>query len=360
MTKLIPNPKEPKESTDYIYGERMEPYEERMNFFLNEKIDVKKDDVKEEDKETVDGLESVIQRFTEYRSIPLAVLDESPTDEQVDGLESVSRLQKVIDVLVQFAKDAVDWLLNLINNRISRLDNREFRVSLERKRAGIVSTEVNYPVGIRRLLAPLKVSTDPNWVAAVLKDVNDFYNQSINAYKDLTKDIGSTTAGRFSLDTAIKESIQGAARNLKMKLVSGQGTYLTEILPGNRQLAIDDITNGDTGQIKIYFQTSSVDTKLKEKTFVPSSFMVDNTLAAIKSLIKTIRSNQSTVSQLYRTFEKTVKQFQHNNGTPLSREQQEYLNWLIRFNKRLMSTTIQYVLDSLDTGLDFVNAGIQK
>lgn len=293
-----------------------------------------------------------------YQSVPLAALDDNPTEELVGGLEAASSLKKVIDVLIQFAKDAVDWLLNLINNRISRVDNREYRVSLERKRAGIVSTEVNYPAGIRRLLSPFKVSTDPNWVAAVLKDVNDFYSNSIDAYKNLTKDIGSATAAGFNIDSAIKESIHGAARQLNMK--NTNGVYMTEILPGNRQLAIDEITNGETGQIKIYFQTSSVDTKLKEKDFVPSSFMVDNTLAEIKSLIKTIRSNQSTVSQLYRTFEKAVKSFQHNNTTPLTREQREYLNWLVRFNKRLMGTTIQYVLDALDTGLDFVQAGIQK
>lgn len=358
MTKLIPNPKEPKESTDYIYGERMEPYQERMNFFLNEKVEVSKDNVKEEDKETVDGLESVIQRFTSYGKINLPEMDNVPTVECVDGLEAASNVKKLIDILIQFAKDAVDWLLNLINNRISRVDQREFRTSLRRKRDGIITTEVNYPAGMKRLLSPLKMSVDPNWVAVVLKDVNGFYDSTIKAYKRLTDDISNVTASNFNIEDAIKDSIIDVAQALGMK--ADDGNFQTEVLPGNRRLIVEQVNDGNTDQIKIYFQASTTDTKLSSKTFVPSSFMVDETLKQVRTIIKNIRSNQSTVSQLYRSFEKSVKAFEHNSNVKLDAKQRAYLNWLVRFNKKLMTTTIQYVLNSLDTSLDFVNAGIRK
>ncbi|QYN79982.1 hypothetical protein PQD71_gp089 [Kosakonia phage Kc263] len=358
MTKLIPNPKEPKESTDYIYGERMEPYQERMNFFLNEKVEVDKDKVKEEDKETVDGLESVIQRFTSYGKVSVPGFDDIPTDACVDGMEAAGKVKRFIDALIQFAKDAVDWLLNLINNRISRIDNREYRTSLHRKRDGIVTVEVNYPAGIRRLLSPLKMSVDPNWVATVLKDVDAFYSDTIKTYKGLTKDIEAVTQSSFNLEDAIKDSLRSVASNLKMKPESGN--YQTEILPGNRRFIVEQINDGNTDQIKLYFQASTTDTKLASPTFLPSSFMVDETLKQVKTIVKNIRSNQSTVSQLYRTFEKTVKAFENNPNVKLDAKQREYLNWLVRFNKKLMTTTIQYTLNSLDTALDFVHAGIRK
>ena len=55
MSKVLPDPKSPKDSADYIYGERMAEYEDRQNFFLNEKVAVKKDDVKEDEDKNPDS-----------------------------------------------------------------------------------------------------------------------------------------------------------------------------------------------------------------------------------------------------------------------------------------------------------------
>lgn len=358
MTTLIPDPKMPKTSADQIYGEVMEPFEERMNFFLNEKIEVNKDSVKEEDKAAVDGLESVLQRFTTVSGTSVLFNDKASGTMCVDGLEAAGNVKKIIDILIQAAKDAVHWIMNLINNRVSRIDNRAYRIGLDRKRQGIENKEVNYPAGIRRLIAPLKVSLDPNWVNVALTDVNTFYTGAIKAYKSLTASINKVNVSQFDLASAIEHALVGVSSAMGL---DREGTdYMTEVLPGNRRLVMEDVMDGDTTQIKLYFRASTTDVKLVSKTFEPSSFMIDETINVIKKTIANIRSNQSTVSQLYRTFEKTVRAYENNSEIKLNAQQREYLNWLVRFNKKLMTMTLQYVLNALDAGLDFVHAGTAK
>jgi hypothetical protein len=355
--KLIPSPKEPVDSTDYIYGERMEPYEGRMNFFLNEKVDVKKDNVKEEDKAEVDGLESVIRRFVQHGVISDPYLNDEPAAMFVDGIESASKVKQVIDFLVQLAKDAVAFILNLINNRIARIDNREFRVGVNRKRDGVVSHPVKYPANIRRLFDPLTMSLDPNWVAVSIKNVNDYYAGTIAVYRGLTEMIKDARNSNFDLQTQLDKTMEVVKKNLDMKDTGD--SLATGIIPGNRQLIVDHPKAENLDKVGIYFQNSTVPVRLLSDQYEPSGVMVDSVLSGIRKTIKDIRSNQSTVSQLYRTFEKEARSFEHTDGGVTS-DQRRYLNWLVRFNKRLMTVNLQYVLTGLDTGLDFVNTGLRK
>lgn len=355
--KLIPSPKEPVDSTDYIYGERMEPYEGRMNFFLNEKVDVKKDNVKDENKETVDGLESVIQRFITAGAITLPDLEEEQVGLIVDGVESASKAKSIINFLVQLAKDAVEFLLNLVNNRIARLDNREFRVSTNRKREGISSDPVKYPAGIRRLMDPLTISLDGNWVTSSLKNINDFYSDTIKCYKGLTGLIKESTEEGFDLHRQIDKTISIVKSNLD--LTEKGDVFVSKILPGARQFVIDRPDTENLNKVGVYFQSSSIVVKLLSPEYEPNGPMMDGVLKAVRTCIKDIRSNQSAVSQLYREFEKSARTHQLANAN-MTPEQREYLNWLIRFNKRLLTVNIQYVLTGMDAGLDFVKSGLHK
>lgn len=357
MTKLIPDPKAPNESTDYIYGERMEPYSDRMNFFQNEKVEVKKDKVKDEDKKTVEGLESLVKRFTEYGKINLPgsieIATESGTLAGVEGSDQPIPWTKYFVIL---AKEAVDFILNFINNRIARIDNRTYRVSLDRKREGLKGSNVNYPAGIRRLIVPTAVSTDPAWVTGSIDQLRAFYKQSIQAYRYLTSHIKDAGNDNFNLVNAVDSTIRDVARCFNMKAVGE--TYGTDVLPGNRRLLLNEITDGSTGSIGIYFGNTGVETKLRAKDFLPTSFLIDNTLKSIETTIKEIRSNQSTVAQLYRTFEREVSRYETINNLRMGADQRNYLGWLIRFNKRLMNLVLIYVINGLDSGIDFCKAGI--
>lgn len=359
MSNVIPDPKAPKESTDYIYGDRMEPFEDRMNFFLNKKVELNKDNVKEEDKAEVAGLESLIARFSTFNTLTLVsgVEDVSGCD-TVSGMEAMAgKAKSLIDTLVQMAKDIVDWLVQLATNRIRRIDNRLYRVKLERKRAGLTSLYVRYPAGIRRLVSPTKVSVDGNWVAASLSEVNGFYKNSAKAYRHLTGLI-SKSGPDINLKDEMNDTIKAVAGIMGMSLEGN--TYVSAVLPGNRVFCLDLANDPNSDQLGIYFTDSTIDARLKSPTFAPTSFMIDNTFRTMNEMIKEITSNQSTMTQLSRQFEKKAKSHSNEGGNPISPDQRKYLNWIIRFNKRLMNLSIQYTINSMDSGLDFCQAGINK
>lgn len=353
MSQVIPNPKAPNESTDYIYGERMEPYEDRMNFFLNEEVDIKKTNVKNGNEAKVDGLESIIQRFSSYGSIKLSDSFGELSNE-VSGLESTAnRVKGILDIIIQAAKDAVDFLLNFINNRIARISSRAYRTSMHRKRDGIKQGEIPYSAGMRRLFVPLKVSKDPNWVISSLQDVSQFYRGTIKAYKYLNECIGKTDSG-MSLKNSIDKTLSGVASEMGMSNTTDG--YSSDVLPGVRVFHID--TNVDDA--RMYFASAPIDVKLPSPTYVSAGVTMDKILSVVDSIVKDIKSNQSTLSQLSRNFEKAVRRYESNSAVSLTPDERAYYNWIIKFNKRLMNSSIQYVIGSLDVALDFVNSGINR
>lgn len=352
--RLIPDPKEPANSTDYLYGERMKPYEERMNFFLDQDVKVNKDNVPDDKKESVSGMEAVLQGFTTYGYVSLPA---DLTSAVVDGMEAAGNTRRVIDFLIQLAKDTVDFILNLINNRIARLDNREFRISVDRKRDGIVSTPVKYPATHRRLLDPHTVSLDGNWIAVSIGGVNEYYKNTISTYRALVGLIKDAAGEGFNLESQVNKTMAAIKSNMGLSLKGD--SYISEVIPGNRQLMIDVPNIQNLDKVGIYFQSSTVPVKLLSPEFDPSGPMIDNVLNKVRTVSKEIRSNQSTVSQLYRVFEKSAREFEHKSEAKLTPEQRQYLNWLVRVNKRLMTVNLQYVLTATDAGLDFVKASLR-
>lgn len=355
MSQVIPNPKAPKESTDYIYGKRLEKYEDRMNFFLNEKVDIDKTNVKDEDAGDVDGLESLIQRFCSYGSATLPTVDEYGV---IEGSEASGKPKRLIDFIVQAAKDAVAFILNLINNRLARLEIRLARLKIERKRSGIRTGEIKYPYGTRRMILPQVVSTDPNWVPQTLTNVLDFYKDTVKAYKVMSEGLGKDPIEGKDLHTVVDDMVGKVKTALGMKL---EGDILVgPLLPSLRMLHIQEPGEADPTKIDIYFGISNVQVKLPSETFVSTSNLLDSMLNNITKVISEIRSNQSTVSSMTRNFEKTVRKVENSKEGKLTPVEREYYNWLIRFNRRLMNVTIQYTLSQLDAAIDFATAGIAK
>lgn len=352
MTQVLPKPNAPKESTDYIYGKRLAKYEDRMNFFLNEKVDIDKTNVKDIDAGTVDGLENLVQRFTSYGKPTFIQVDE---EGMVAGTEASGKAKKFIDIIIQAAKDAVEFILNFINNRIARLDVRAHRTGLERKRSGIKDGEAKYPASIRRLILPQVTGTNPNWVPQSLDKVLDLYKNSVKGYKYLS---GRIDKFEGDLHSTIKESVKGFSDAMGMSYSAGN--YQTDTLPGVRQLLVSAPAQEEPTKIDVYFNTVNVAVKLPSSTFHPTSNLLDSTLDKVNSVIKEIRSNQSTMSQLSRNFEKTVRKFENSKTEKIDSEERKYYEWLIRFNKRMMNTVIQYTMSELDAAIDFVNARIDK
>lgn len=355
MSQVIPNPKAPKESTDYIYGQRLEKYEDRINFFLNEKVDIDKTNVKDEDKETVDGLESLVQRFCSYGGPMLPLIDENG---DIAGTEASGRGKRFIDFLIQAAKDAVAFLLNIINNRIARLDIRVARLTIDRKRMGIRTGDIKYPHATRRMLMPQIVSTNPNWVPQTLDNVKSFYKDTVSAYKTMSESLGKEPTEGKDLYTLINDIVSKVKSQLHLK-TSGD-LLVGPLLPSLRQLHVQQPSETDPSKIDIYFALSDVQVKIPSETFESSSNLLDSMIKQIDDLIKEIRSNQSSVASMTRNFEKAVRAFENKKDGKLTPVEREYYNWLIRFNKRLMNITLQYVLGQLDAACDFTQTGIAK
>lgn len=351
-------------SKDNLYKEVMEPYEEEMNFFADTKITISTNDVKDSDKEEVAGLESLIKTFTKNCNTAL-VLDLNDTDfVKYEGTEGFgTKVRKGIDVLIQFVKDAVSWLVNLINNKLFRMDNRSYRVASKRKRFGLSQEDVKYPAGMRRLLIPNKVTDDAQWVYSSLDEINSFYLKSVQVYKDLIGLIAKDPA-TFDLHQAMNDVTTVMIRGLGMKQngknVEGTTSWVTDILPGNRYFRFDASTDNNTDRVNIYFEDTTMDVKLRSQTFSPTSFMIDKTLAKIKELVDNIRANQKTVGELYRKFEKEVLHYEMKQDYQMTKDQKDYLRWLVRMNKKLCSLSIQYVTAAVDISLDFCEAGIKE
>lgn len=345
MSKVLPDPKSPKDSADYIYGERMAEYEDRQNFFLNEKVEVKKDDVKEEDKETVDGLEALVSRFVSYSTVKIPQLPP-----EYAGTEGWAK--KSIDFIVQLAKDLVDFIVNLVNNRLGRIERRMNRTSMARKNDGLKTKDVKYPITIRRLWTPMNVSNNPNWVAGAIKETTDWYKKVIEAHKLINAIVDRPWS---SSDTP--ESVVMSVTHLLGMKDQNSGTLQSAVLPSNRKFALE-FNEERPGEFKMFFQNNDAPAKLRSPEWEPSSFVMDNTLKAISTSIKDIRSNQSTVSQLYRKFEKKVKELENTRETV--EPQRKFYSWLINFDRRLLSTNLQYTMSGLEAGLDFINAGVKE
>lgn len=359
MPNVLPDPNAPKESTDAIYGERMEPYEDRMNFFQGKKVELKKDNVADVDASDVSGLEAIINRFSTYtHAKPLAGLEDGVELDSVAGTESLkSKAKALLSILVQMAKEVVAWLVEMATNRIRRVDVRLYRTALERKRAGLASNPQKYPAGIRRLIVPAKLSIDGNWVAAALGDALAFYKGAIKAYRFMNTQIRDLGDG-FVLSQEMNKTIAGVAGS--MGLTSSGNGYISQVLPGSRQFRIDNVVDTQSDQINMYYADAIIDVRLKSPTFTPTSFMIDNTFNQIKTMLKEIQSNQSTMSQLSRQFERRAAEMERSDITSLSSDQRRYYNWLVRFNKRLMNMSVQFIVNTMDAGLDFCQAGINK
>ena len=360
--EFVPTVKSP--SKDNLYEEVMKPYEEGMNFFLNKTVTVDNTEVTEENKETVAGLESLIKTFTKENNTALVLDLNNDSFISYQGSEGFgTKIRKGIDVLIQFVKDAVSWLMSLINNKLFRIDNRTYRVTSRRKRFGLTQEDVKYPAGMRRLLVPNKVTDDAQWVYASLEDVNNFYLKTVQVYKDLIGQIAKNPA-TFDLHQAMSDVTTVMIRGLGMKQngknVEGTTSWVTDILPGNRYFRFDASTDNNTDRVNIYFEDTTMDVKLRSQTFSPTSFMIDKTLAKIKELVDNIRSNQKTVGELYRKFEKEVLHYEMKQDYQMTKDQKDYLRWLVRMNKKLCSLSIQYVTAAVDVSLDFCEAGIKE
>lgn len=347
-------------TVDKTVGEQLGAYEERLDFFERKETKVDKEAVDVSNKLYVDGLESIISAFGIN---PVAV---DPDDEMVqwDGIEGFSStIRNVLATIIQMAKDAAAFLMNLINNKLVRLDNTLFRLKGRRKRNGIVDKEVAYPLGVRRLMVPNGVTEGPEWIPTSFNEIKKIYQDAISGYNKLLElvDVAPSkfdlSSAMVSLNTAITVPLGMSAGK---RNDDGTTSYRRGPIPGNRYFQFDSYVDPESTRPSIHFADTTMEVKLKSKTWTPTSFILDKVIDSIQGIIDEVRKNQKTVGELHRTFEKAVLAFERKEGGNVTPEQRKFLRYLIATNKRLVQMTVQYVTSACDIGIDFCNAGINK
>lgn len=340
-------------TTDKTVGEALGPYEESASFFEMKKVSVNKESVDLKDKLYVDGLESVISSF-----------GSQPCYSNHDGNEGLMEsIKSVMATIVRMAKEAVDFLVNIINNKLVRLDNSLHRIKTYRKVRGLVNGEVRYPMGVRRLMVPNRVTINPGWVAESIGEVKNFYSSTVSAYKAMI-DLVNIDPDKFDPKQANAAINTIMSKTINMENV-GKGDdgvliFKTAPLPGNRYFFFYSRPEENSERPFMMFQDTGIDTRLKNPMFEVQGHIVDKTIDAIQGLIDEVRKNQRTVSELYRAFEKAVVAFERKAGAGISTSQRQFLRYLVAHNKRLSQMSVQYVTASADVAMDFCRASISK
>ncbi|QDJ97089.1 hypothetical protein PQC07_gp184 [Aeromonas phage D3] len=354
-------------TSDKTVGETLGPYEESMAFFEKKEIKVDKESVTFPNKLYVDGIESIVTSFGSVQ-VPLRQYlgseNEQTLADDYSGNESLGEtLKNIMKAIIQLAKDAVEFVMNLINNKLTRLDNALFRLKGRRKRQGLADKEVSYPIGVRRLMIPGKVSTGPEWIPASLTEVKKFYQSYIKTYRDLTKLI-YISPDHFSPE-AHNEKINAIMRtdmgmNIAQSNSDGSDAYRCGPIPGNRYFCFDSRSDVKAERSSIYFTDTTMEVKLLSKTFMATGHVIDKTIDGIQELIDEVRKNQKTVGELHREFEKAVVGFEKREGRAVTADQRHFLRYLINHSKRQSQLTVQYVTSVCDIAMDFCDAGIRK
>ncbi|UOX39602.1 putative internal head protein [Aeromonas phage ZPAH34] len=360
MTATILPKDSDKNTQDDFYSDRVDNIEESLNFFIGKEIKV-------EETEDVSGTESfkgqgeilstVIKEFGKNKS-------SLQLNNPVDGTESFKeKAASALRSLIQFAKDVVAWIVNLINNKITRIDNRRFRISSRRKRYGLKTKDEKYPSSVKRLIIPSKVTEDGQWVKESIIAVNDFYTTAVTVYKGLLDHI-KIEPNHFDLNTQIEDVNRLFVNKFNLQIgpkgSDGVISYHSGVLPGNRYFVYQASTAERIINTPCYFDNTTIESKLKSPTFGPTSFIIDSTLTSIADLINKVRSNQKNVGELHRIFEKEVVSYINKHGEALGTRHKTYLNWLITLSKTLNGRSINYVTSSIDGALDFCEAGINE
>lgn len=334
--------------------------DERLDFFERKITKVNKETVDVSERLYVDGLESIISAF----GVNPAAVDPEDTMVQWEGIEGFSTtIRNVLATIIQAAKDVAAFLMNLISNKLVRLDNTLFRLKGRRKRQGIIDKEVGYPLGVRRLMIPNSVTEGPEWIPASFTEIKKIYQDVIVTYNKLME-LVDIEPSRFNMDSAMA-SLNGVVTS-SLGMTSGKRnddgstSYQRGPIPGNRYFQYDSYVDKESTRPSIFFADTTMEVRLKSKTWQPTSYIMDKTIDSIQGIIDEVRKNQKTVGELHRTFEKAVLAFERKENGNVSTEQRRFLRYLIATNKRLVQMTVQYVTSACDIGIDFCNAGINK
>lgn len=350
-------------TNDPLYKNLNMDFEDNVNFFSGEKVEVtKKDetenenDKKEKDTETpseeeIEGLENLVKSFS------FKVENVVNTDPIVEGNEGIISFGKSLAIsLWELIKDIGIWIKSLFTNKMARIETKVQYTAQRRKLKGIKDgEEVRYPSSVMMLVIPTKVSMDPDWTYECAEVGIAFYTKVMDVVKDLkhwiTKEIEDKDEAKLQVMQSIAKSLTGQS------LKEGE-QVTTDIIPGNRVYNVRSPIADNANAALTFFSESNTTGKPKTEKFTVTGPLIDNALKVLVNYQQAIERNQKNTSELQRTFESEVNRLINNEKITSDRKQ--FLAWLSNTHKRLVNTTLQQAVQTINALDDFINAGLKS
>lgn len=344
---------------DGIYGEYRNGYKDSIDFFIGNDVKVKKkkEGDTDSDEKDVEGAEHLSQLVSAF-STPYLHSHEA-FFKDLEGSENRNlTVKNVLQAIWEFIKETGVWIYNFFTNKIARVDAKVKYTIQKRKINGIKNHPVKFTASIRQLLAPNIVTSDPSWVVNAAALSLNFYSNAINAHKLLRnyiKEKPNTPEEYLALQFTILDKIgRGVTGNKAIR-----GIYSTEPLPGNRVFNVRISPSATSSEILTYFNASSAYVKLVSPTWTPNSGIIDKSIGMLENYLYVLVKDQKNVFTLVNNFANEIKRVS-NSGTPISSETKKYYIWLTNLNKRLVSSTLQYAIFTIEALDDFLNQGIRE
>lgn len=334
----------------------LDDIQDSMAFFTGD-TEVTKENVKEEDKPIVDGLESIMRKFSSIVGEEKSKRELIATlDERVGSEDWRTNTRAVFSMLLQLAKDVASFILSLIYNRIKRLDTRCYKAHEIVKTNGLIPTEVNVPAYISKVLVNAESTKgNPKWIEQAILDVNGIYESMMAANKLL---LGWIPVGAgFDEDRAVKEVTTALADVLTPRHDGVQGF---RELPGNQRLVVNILSTGRTDKIPVYIESSDNQFKLNNPKYIPNKHVIDSVITTVERSISTMRKYQAAPNDLVRAFERETAAFRRRSGYKLTARHESFLNWIIRLNKRVCGLAIKQMFNVCEAALDYCERSAVK
>lgn len=343
------------QASDKLYTDKRVMSDDSANFFLGKSVEIIKD---EDDTDDVSGDEALLKAFTLFETTkPFENLD----DVTVEGSESASgTIKRIVGNLINMIKDAARFIMDLINNKISRLGNRLANFEIERKRKGIKPNEVRYPHTTQRLIIPSIITSNPNFLVDSIEKVYTFYDMSIKVHEKLKGEIRKIKGENVQEEANV--FLDGVIKLFKMTSghIDNEHRYFTEVLPGNRKMyLLYPAVVSSPGNSANFIDATGYN-KLDSASFTPTSSMIDNLTSSLNKLYTKIKEHHKAMSTLTREFEKEVFTYYKENDFKVISERKKLVEFLFGLDKKLNTLTIQYVYRSMDAGLDVCEACLNK
>lgn len=331
-------------NNDGLYNEYREECEESIDFFTGSKIEVSDKKHKEEDSdkdkiegsEDISGLETLVVTFgggVGVRDVPIF------------PYEKVNEMNNEI--------------YNLFQNKIKKLEKRINYTTQKLDKKGIKEKPIKLKQVVKRLGIPKKVTSDPKWVLNSIYEAIYFYLLTVKAQEILitySKENPDTSEKYLALQFDILEKLGKVFSSSS----ANKGVYTSKPLPGNKTFNLRISKSIFSNSLLTYFIDLKTPVESVSEFYTPDINLINSAIKYLKECDKLITNNQKYSLVLGVDLNKKLNpRYKKPKERRFNRYGSRYYLWLANLNKRLVTTSLQYIISTTEALDDFINQGIK-